>query len=68
MKNILFIFLILTAFSCSSNTNKTTVTDSANAIEDHPLQDTVVDTLPNGYAAPNDSIDSGNHHLDSALH
>ena len=55
--------------SCSSNTGKTSGTDSMNAIEDHPLQDTTVDTLPNGYAPPNDSIDTSNkHHLDSALH
>ncbi len=68
MKNFLFIFLILTFFGCSSNNNKAPVTDSANAIEQHPLQDTTVDTLPNGYAAPNDSVDSGNHHRDSTLH
>ena len=55
MKNFLFVCLMLTLFSCSGPSNKTIVRDSNNAIEDHPLQETTVDTLVNGYAPPNDS-------------
>ena len=55
MKNILFFGLILIFSGCSGGSNNTVVRDSNNAIEDHPLQDTTVDTLVNGYAPPNDS-------------
>lgn len=55
MKNIFLICLLSLFCSCSGNSNKTTASDSNNAIEDHPLQDTTVDTLVNGYAPPNDS-------------
>lgn len=55
MKNIFFSCLILFVYSCSGNSGNTSTHDSANAIEDHPLQDTSVDTMMNGYAPPNDS-------------
>ncbi len=58
MKNILLIGLISFFISCSGNTGNTSARDSNNAIEDHPLQDTSVDTMMNGYAPP---------HTDSAL-
>lgn len=55
MKNVFLICLLSLFFSCSQNSNKATTNDSNNAIEDHPLEDTTVDTLVNGYAPPNDS-------------
>ena len=55
MKNFAFTCLLLVFFGCSGNSNNTSIRDSNNAIEDHPLQDTSVDTMANGYAPPNDS-------------
>lgn len=52
MKNILLIGLVSLFFSCSGNSGNTSTRDSNNAIEDHPLQDTSVDTMMNGYAPP----------------
>ncbi len=66
MKNILLIGLISLFFGCSGNTGNTSTRDSNNAIEDHPLQDTTVDTIPNGYAPPH--TDSNSLNKDSARH
>lgn len=55
-------------FSCSNNSDKENNTDSMNAIEDHPLQDTQVAPFPDGYAPPNDSIDSSQRVKDSVTH
>jgi hypothetical protein len=65
MKNTVFIFLILTFLSCSSNTNKQTPADSANAVEQHPLQDTTVSPNPDGYAPPNTTVDTSQRVKDS---
>jgi hypothetical protein len=65
MKNFLCILLMLLFFSCSSNNNKAAVTDSANAIEQHPLQDTNVTPVPDGYAPPNTKVDSSRNKEDS---
>ncbi|MEP6467045.1 MAG: hypothetical protein ABJB05_12120 [Parafilimonas sp.] len=65
MKHIIFIFLALGFCSCSSNTNKKTDTDSANAIEQHPLMDTMVSPNPNGYAPPNATVDTSQRVKDS---
>ena len=66
MKNILFIGLVSLFFSCSGNGNNTSTHDSNNAIEDHPLQDTSVDTMMNGYAPPH--TDSTSKMADSTHH
>ena len=65
MKNLLFVFVMLIFFSCSGNSNKTPTTDSMNAIEDHPLQDTSVAPYPDGYAPPNTNVDSSQKTKDS---
>ena len=59
---------MLTFFSCANKTERASDMDSMNAVGNSPALDTVVDTLPNGYAPPNDSVNSANHHLDSTLH
>ena len=65
MKNILVLILAITFFSCGSNTNNNAVTDSANAIEDHPLQDTQVAPFSDGYATPNAKVDTSQNKKDS---
>ncbi len=65
MKNIYLLILTITFLSCAGNTDKNVSTDSANAIEDHPLQDTQVAPFPNGYAAPNAKIDTSKRIKDS---
>lgn len=64
MKKILVIVTVI-FFSCSGSTNNTEVKDSANAIEDHPLQDTQVAPFPDGYATPNAKIDTSENKKDS---
>jgi protein-tyrosine phosphatase len=58
MKNILFLFLLVMFFSCQTNPEDKSATDSMNAIEDRPLQDTSVAPFPDGYAPPNTDIDT----------
>jgi len=67
MKNLLFIFLILTFFSCSDNAGKISSADSANAIDENnnAMQDTAVSPNPNGYAPPNAKIDTSEYRKDS---
>ena len=66
MRHLIFVCLILISFSCSNNSDKVpAATDSANAIEDHPLQDTQVAPFPDGYAPPNAEIDSSQKTKDS---
>ena len=65
MKNYLFIFCMLVFFSCSAGTDKTPATDSMNAIEDRPLEDTTVAPFPDGYAPPNTEIDTSERVKDS---
>jgi len=65
MKNSLFILGLIIFAACGSNTGSTSKTDSMNAIEDHPLTDTVVGPGINGYAPPNASIDTSQYRKDS---
>jgi len=65
MKNIFFIFLTLIFVSCASNTDKQTTADSANAIDQRPLQDTTVSPNPDGYAPPNAEVDTSQRVKDS---
>jgi len=65
MKNIFFIFLTLIFVSCASNTDKQTTADSANAIDQRPLQDTSVSPNPDGYAPPNAEVDTSQRVKDS---
>ena len=65
MKNIFFIFLTLFFVSCASNTDKQTTADSANAIDQRPLQDTTVSPNPDGYAPPNAEVDTSQRVKDS---
>ena len=66
MRHLIFIFLMLSLLSCSNNTKEnSSTTDSINAIEDHPLQDTQVAPFPDGYAPPNAEIDSSQKTKDS---
>ena len=67
MKNFFLSILVVTFFGCggNSNNNTSTGTDSANAIEDHPLQDTQVAPFPDGYATPDAKIDTSQNKKDS---
>jgi len=65
MKYFIFIFLMLLSFGCSTNSNKSSTTDTMNGIEDHPAQDTSVTPRPDGYAPPNAKIDSSEKTKDS---
>jgi len=65
MKNFLSPFLIFIFLSCSGTSNNVSSTDSANAIEDHPLQDTQVAPFPDGYAPPNTEVDTSKRIKDS---
>ena len=65
MKNFFLSILVITFLGCASNTNNNTTTDSANAIEDHPSEDTQVAPLPNGYAIPNVKVDTSQNKKDS---
>ncbi|HEY2726431.1 MAG TPA: hypothetical protein VGI61_04610 [Parafilimonas sp.] len=67
MKNFFLSIFAVTFLSCGSNTSKdnNATTDSANAIEDHPLQDTQVAPFPDGYATPNAKVDTSQNKKDS---
>jgi len=65
MKNFFLSILAVTFLGCGSNTNNNTTTDSANAIEDHPAQDTQVTPRPDGYATPNATVDTSQNKKDS---
>ena len=65
MKNFFLLILVVTFLGCGSNTNNNTTTDSANAIEDHPSEDTQVAPLPDGYATPNATVDTSKNKKDS---
>ena len=58
---------MLMAFGCASNTSNPSVPDSINAINERPsdIQDTTVTPIPNGYAPPNDSVDTSHRVKDS---
>ena len=66
MKNFCLLILVITFLSCGGNANNNNAaTDSANAIEDHPLQDTQVAPFPDGYATPNAKVDTSQNKKDS---
>jgi hypothetical protein len=65
MKNFFLSMLAVAFLGCGSNTNNNTTTDSANAIEDYPLQDTQVAPFPDGYATPNAKVDTSQNKKDS---
>lgn len=65
MKNIFLSILAVIFFGCAGSSGKAPITDSANAIEDHPLQDTQVSPNPDGYAPPNAAIDTSKRIKDS---
>jgi hypothetical protein len=66
MKNIFLSILAVIFFGCNNNSSDNKpVYDSANAIEDHPLEDTQVAPFPNGYAPPNTKIDTSESKKDS---
>jgi hypothetical protein len=68
MKNFFLAILVITVFGCagnSNNDNNDAGADSANAIEQHPLQDTQVAPFPDGYATPNAKVDTSQHIKDS---
>ncbi len=54
------------ALSCASNTSNSSTPDSINAIDQrHDINDTNVTPIPNGYAPPNDSVDTSKNMKDS---
>jgi len=66
MKSFFLAILTVTFLGCGTNTNNNnTTTDSANAIEDHPAQDTQVTSRPDGYATPNAKVDTSQNKKDS---
>jgi hypothetical protein len=65
MKAFFLSILVVTILSCGNSTNNNASADSANAIEDHPLQDTQVAPFPDGYATPNAKVDTSQNKKDS---
>lgn len=64
MKNLLVVFMLMCT-ACGSHTIDEGTKDSINAIEDHPLLDTSVSRIPDGYAPPNADIDTSKRIKDS---
>lgn len=65
MKKVFILTMAVVFFSCGGSNQKAPDTDSANAIGGPPAQDTNVSPRPDGYAAPNTTMDTSKRTKDS---